>query len=103
MNERVILAAVLMSLGAGLAARGDEKPIDIGSRRELFVSRFLIGKLDRASLVLHEPRDEGEVLRFDQPWEGLHAGYCTVLRDGKRFRAYYRGCRRRGATARPTR
>jgi len=55
MNERVILAAVLASLGAGYAGRGEEKPIAIGSGRELFVSRFLIGKMDRTWLVLHEP------------------------------------------------
>lgn len=66
-------------------------PIPLGSRRELFVDRFLIGSMRGVELRLHEPRDEGTVLRFDEPWEGIHCGYCTVIRDGDRFRVYYRG------------
>ncbi len=31
------------------------------------------------------------MLRFDRPWEGRFCGYATVLRDGPRFRLYYRG------------
>jgi len=66
------------------------KPVNIGSRRELFVDRFLIDSLHGAQLFLHEPRDEGPTFRFDQPWEGLFCGYSTVIRDGKRFLLYYR-------------
>jgi hypothetical protein len=71
-------------------AHADE-PRPIGSRRELFVDRFLIEKLTNARLQLHEPRDEGIVLRMDKPWEGPHAGYSTVIRDGERWLMYYRG------------
>jgi hypothetical protein len=91
MNERVTLATALLFFGASFATRADEKPIDIGSRRELFVSRLLIDRLEGAALALHEPRDGGEVLKFDEPWEGIHSGYCTLIRDGKRVRVYYRG------------
>jgi hypothetical protein len=35
------------------------------TRRELFVDRYLIERLDRVRLALHEPRDEGPVLAFD--------------------------------------
>lgn len=65
--------------------------MNIGSRRELFVDHFLIGNLDGAELHRHEPRDEGIAFRFDQPWEGPFSGYVTILRDGERLRAYYRG------------
>ncbi|MBS0210115.1 MAG: hypothetical protein JSS27_14295 [Planctomycetes bacterium] len=68
-----------------------DAPLDLGSRRELFVDRYLIEKLDNVRLKLHEPRDEGEVLRYDAPWEGQFCGYCTVIRDGDTFRLYYRG------------
>ena len=30
-------------------------------------------------------------MKFDQPWEGIHCGYCTMIQDGPRFRVYYRG------------
>ena len=65
--------------------------VDLGSRRELFVDRFLIDSMRGVQLRLHEPRDEGKVLSFDEPWEGIHCGYSTVIRDGDRFRLYYRG------------
>ncbi len=67
------------------------EPLDLGSRRELFVDRFLTESLRGAELRLHEPRDEGSVLKFDAPWEGEHCGYSTVIRDGTRLRLYYRG------------
>jgi len=65
--------------------------IEIGSRRELFIDPYLIAKLDHAHLRLHDPRDEGVVMKFDEPWEGIHCGYCTMIQDGVRIRVYYRG------------
>ena len=61
--------------------------IDIGSRRELFVDRFLVDRLEGgARLVMHAPKDEGAVLKFDKPWEGAFCGYATVIPD-----MYHRG------------
>lgn len=91
MTDRILVISACLLLGPGLAARADEPPLDLGSRRELFVSRFLIARLQGVALVLHEPRDEGEVLRFDGPREGKHSGYCSLIRDGRRLRLYYRG------------
>jgi hypothetical protein len=65
--------------------------IGIGSRRELFVDSYLIERLEGVRLVLHHPRDEGAVLKFDEPWEGPFCGYCTVIKDGDKYRFYYRG------------
>lgn len=66
-------------------------PVMIGSRRELFVDRMLIDRLTNVRLELHEPRDNGAVIHMDRPYEGPHAGYATVIQDGKRFLMYYRG------------
>lgn len=68
-----------------------EESIDIGSRRELFVDRHLIGELEGAQLVLNRPRDMGSAVEFDAPWEGAFCGYCTIIKDGDTYRAYYRG------------
>ena len=65
--------------------------IELGDRRELFVDRYLIDRMDGLSLKMHVPRDEGAVLYFDKPWEGLFSGYVTVIRDDDVYRAYYRG------------
>ncbi len=64
---------------------------EIGSRRELFVDRWLIDRLEGASLELQRPVDAGPVLQFDEPWEGAFCGYATVIRDEDRYRLYYRG------------
>ena len=76
------------------AARGQEPKtavLDLGTRRELFVDYFLFEKLDGAELRLQTPRDEGNVMAFDKPWEGAFCAYATILKDGDKYRAYYRG------------
>lgn len=75
----------------------DPAAIDLGTRRELFVDHFLIEKLDGAELRLQVPRDEGSVLAFDKPWEGAFCAYVTILKDGDKYRAYYRGNPQAGA------
>ncbi len=65
--------------------------IELGTRRELFVDDFLVERFEGAALKLREPLLAGVALRFDQPWEGAFCGYVTVLKDGDRFRMYYRG------------
>ncbi len=70
----------------------DEKVIDLGSRRELFVDRFLIDKLDNAHLRLHEPQRVTGDFPLNMPWEGVFAGaYASVVKDGPTYRLYYRG------------
>ncbi len=86
---RLQSCAILGALAAGSALWAS--PVALEDRRELMVDSCLIESLEGARLVLHEPRDEGPVLPFDQPWEGRFCAYCTVIRDGGRFRVYYRG------------
>ncbi len=69
-----------------------DKPTDssavtaIGSRRELFVARLLVGELKNASLKLH-------ALRFmpPVPHQRPHGHYATVLKAEDKFQFYYRG------------
>ncbi|MBN1490454.1 MAG: hypothetical protein JXA69_11110 [Phycisphaerae bacterium] len=65
--------------------------LDIGSRRELFVDHYLIDEFSNTDLAMHEPVRREVALKFDNPWEGPFAGYITVLKDGDRYRMYYRG------------
>lgn len=83
-------AALVPSTVTG-AQGAEEAPVDIGSRRELFVDRQVVSRLDGARFRLHAPQPREVALRFDEPWEGLYCGYETVLRDGDVFRLYYRG------------
>ncbi len=66
-------------------------PVEINSRRELFVDRFLIDGMKDLRFALHHPQDEGPVLNLDKPWEGQFAFYSTVLKVGGKYRVYYRG------------
>lgn len=86
------MAIRLMGLVAAfLGAAAAQAAIPLGARLELFVDDFLIEHFEGAALKLHEPVPAGVVLRFDRPWEGPFSGYVTVLKDGDRFRMYYRG------------
>ena len=67
----------------------DIAPIDIGTRRELFVDEFLIAKRAGAELKLHSPMAREIVMTCDAPWEGSGCGYEDVFRDGDRIRMYY--------------
>jgi len=83
---------VFLSLTA-TQIRGAE-PVDIGSRRELFVDLTLIDSVEgKAELKLHHPTPREIPLRFDEPWEGNASGYPTVFQDGELYRMYYRGHR----------
>jgi len=69
----------------------DIRPLPLGSRRELFVDRLLIDRLDNTHLKLHEPVSGGVVLRIDKPWEGPgNFGISVIELDG-RLLLYYRG------------
>ena len=86
---------LLLALAASISAKEPEY-IDIGSGREPLVDRYLIADLDGAHLRLHHPRDEGPVLKFDEPWEGPFCGYVTVIKDWDKYRFYYRGLPKAG-------
>ena len=85
-KQFVLLAFTYPGRGLG---QGDA--INLGSRRELFVDRFLIDQLQGAELRMHEPIREGVAVKFDNPWEGGFSGYPTVIKDGGLYRMYYRG------------
>ena len=99
LRRRIIATAIkvascalsLLLLASGTLAAGHVPVLDIGSRLELFVDRYLIDKLDGVALRLCTPVDEGCVLKFDRPWEGRFCAYVTVLHDGDVYRLYYRG------------
>ncbi len=79
------LCAVLL-LPAWSAVFAEEPVREIGSRRELFVDRFLVGELIDTELKLHTPQLMPAV---DPPRP--HGHYATVLKADDQFQFYYRG------------
>lgn len=95
MNRFCLLAfgllAGLVPLGECLAQEQSPEPLDVGSRRELFVDGALVGKLSgEARWQLHQPTPQEIVLVHDAPWEGSGSGYHSVFHDGERYRMYYK-------------
>ncbi|MCB1229433.1 MAG: hypothetical protein KDN19_04165 [Verrucomicrobiae bacterium] len=82
---------VFAFLLAPLTGKAADTPVAIGDRRELMVDDYLIESVDKVRLRLHEPHDEGIALKFDEPWEGGFCAYVSILRDGEKYLAYYRG------------
>ena len=92
--KTLLLFATLFAVFADTAPATDRtEPIDIGSKRELFVDQHLIEKLHSARLTLHHPQAREIAIRFDKPWEGNTSGYPTVMLDGDLFKMIYRGHR----------
>lgn len=81
---------LLQTVGTAQTAGRDEM-IDIGSRRELFIDHYLIETMSGVRLELNRPRNEGVVIRFDQPWEFPFAGCPAVIRDQDKYILIYRG------------
>ena len=76
---------------SGIKDSNKNEVIQLGKMREIFVDHYLIDKLNGTQIIKHTPHDEGPVLYFDKPWEGLFCGYSTIIKDQKLYRAYYRG------------
>ena len=67
------------------------QPLDLASRRELFVDRYLIDRMEGTELRLQTPLERGEAFAFDRPHEGAFCGYASIVSlPGGGFRAYYR-------------
>lgn len=92
-----LVVGVALSSGFGFGvytvAAAEAEVIDIGTRRELFLDLRLVDSLTGVRHVLQVPRDEGPVLGRDQAWEDPRPSFAfgTILRDGDRYRMYYRG------------
>ena len=66
--------------------------MDIGSRRECFFDTALLEEKETTAVIrLHPPVRRGPVIVHDEPWEGNACGYHIIVRDGSRYRMYYRG------------
>ena len=98
MNRRNLLkTAPLIGLGQWIESSQPElmaqnqvsvdvtTPKKLGSRRELFIDRYLIAQMTGAELRLHNPQ-----LAPASPSPANHMEYATVIKDGDLFRLYTR-------------
>ena len=64
--------------------RNNDIPVNIGSRLEMFVDDLLVDKMDNVEFRMHHPQ------KLPLPGSPLTGAYVTVIKDGFRYRAYYR-------------
>ena len=66
-------------------------PIELGSKRQLFLDEMFLAKRKRITLEVNPPvQDTEPVLVAERPWERLGLGaYNTVTREGDVFRMWY--------------
>ena len=89
-----LVSLLLLLTGESLGVASAASPIDIGSRKQLFVDDYLIESSDGIKLVMHSPQRDGRVLvTNDQPWE-THPrmyinAYCSILKDNGIVRLWY--------------
>ncbi len=85
MKHLLLVCILAMSYYPAVADEPRPAPVrEIGSRRELFIDKFLIDRLNNATLKLHEPT------KTQRPQSPLIGAYVTVIKDGDLFRAVYR-------------
>ncbi len=77
--------ALLVALLPATEIVSAQVALDLGSRRELFVDRFLIETMSGTELRLHEPQ-----LAAPIPEPGDNLEYGTIIQDGDLYRLYTR-------------
>lgn len=85
------IAAAFVAGELPAIASEQDTVIELGSRRELFVDNYLVERLIGTNLKLHQPQ---LAPRANTPRPNGH--YTTILKDGARFRQYYRGDKKEG-------
>lgn len=94
-SHRVLGLLILLTLfrGAGVSDTFAQvpAPIELSSRRELFIDDHLISEMKQTQLLVHQPVREEIVAECDAPWEGNGCGYYSVLFDARDsiYRMYY--------------
>ena len=80
---------VLTFLLMGGATGRQNGPLDIGSKRELFIDTHLIEAMSGVRLEMHSPMPKEIVMHLDKLWEGNGCNYYSIFQDGNIYRMYY--------------
>jgi len=76
--------------GNAAAGPSGKSTVSIGDQLQLFLDDWLIDSMTGLRLKLHHPRRAEIVVRKDKPWEDSTMFDPVVIRDGSRYRMWYR-------------
>ena len=68
-----------------------KKPIDIGSRRELFVDDFMFTGTGNAKFVMHNPEPKELAVKRDTIGDDHATSYYSIVFDGSKYSLFYTG------------
>ncbi len=91
----LILILVLGLSPTGLAQAQEIR--EVGTDLQLFIDDWLVESMQQTRRVLHRPQAKEIAIELDRPWEGSYLYDPSILKDGDRYRMWYRG----GGTERP--
>ena len=82
--------AIVLAFAAASAARSAPPPLDVGTKRQLFIDERSVATREGLQMVVHGPRATGEKLLVpDRPWENLWiGGYTSVIQEGDRITGF---------------
>jgi hypothetical protein len=87
-KARRLAFAALATAALTSAARGEE--LRVGTELQLFLDDQVIESMHNLRQVLHSPCPKEVVLQLDRPYEDSTMYDPTVIRDGNRYRMWYR-------------
>lgn len=92
----VSFLVVLTGFGSNAAGAVDgvaqpKPPLDIGSRRQVFINGRFLDKVRNVELIVHQPTKTGELsVKPEYPWEQGGIGpYSSVLKEGDTYHMWY--------------
>ncbi len=91
LTARAAAFAVCVMAGVSPAGAAAAEPIDIGSRRQVFMDERFMTEAQGVALEVHAPRKTGDrTIQPEHPWERGGIGpYSNVLHDGAAYHMWY--------------
>ncbi|MBN2295267.1 MAG: hypothetical protein JXM70_22745 [Pirellulales bacterium] len=87
---RLLLILLVSGVLSGVLNAGEQKAIDVGSRKQLFFDKKFIDSSDGITITMNPPVKAGIVLRPEKPWEKFRlTSYFTVIQEKDHCRMYY--------------
>ena len=84
-----LLAGMFLFLAGSTEVTGSEVR-HLGGSLQLFLDDWLVESSDNVRRVLHRPERREAAIRVDRPWEDIYMYNPVVIKDGHRYRMWYR-------------
>ncbi len=84
----ILLLTLPMTPWRGLSAQPQVR--EVGTQLQLFLDDWLVESMEQVHHVLHSPQPMEVAIRMDRPYEDTLLYDPSVIKDGHRYRMWYR-------------